>query len=306
VVTGATGFIGGHLVRKLKMLGAHVYESPTDLGLDNEAFRSEFRALRSRYETVQVVHLGGMSHIPTCEQSPDQAYRINTHGTLSLAEALRSEIPESRLLFASTAQLYRGPASDELGVEAAPWTESRAIEPQSHYAKTKWEAEQGLNKLVAEGGLSLINLRLFNHTHHSQGRNFFLPSIHHQLSLAVREGRSCRVQVGNLDLNRDLGAIQDLLDAFVSVLALPNDRDSKGESMVLNVCSGVPKNLLSLASRLAAEMKVEAVFEPDPALFRQNEPKYLWGSHEKLSAMTGWQPRAVSEAKLIELFLAAI
>jgi len=270
LVTGAQGFVGSRL---LGAIGGVPFEG--DL-LDAAAVE---RALSSRAWDA-VVHLAAISHVPTCEKDPQQAFRVNLAGTALLLEAMRRQAPDARLVFPSSAQVY-ATADGFLDEESA-------IAPQNVYAQTKWQAEL----LVRDSGLRATVLRLFNHTHKSQSPDFFVPHLYRTLLQGVRE-----VPVGNLEISRDIGVVQDLIAAFVAVL----ERAPDG---VFNVCSGAPKRLSRVAAELARRLGVEARFVVDPARVRAGEPALIAGSHRRLTEATGWKPDCPDEARLVERFLA--
>ncbi len=267
LVTGAAGFVGSRLVAAA---GAQPFESDV----------LDFAALERGVAGADVVvHLAAISHVPTCEKDPAQAYRVNLGGTALLLEAMRRQASKARLVFASSAQVY-APASGVL-------TEESPIGPQNVYARTKRQAEL----CILESGLRSCVLRLFNHTHKTQPPDFFVPGVYRSLLAGKRE-----VPVGNLEVSRDLGVLQDLIAAFRAVL-------DKAPDGVFNVSTGAPKKLSRVASELARRLLPEARFVVEQARVRPGEPALIVGSHDKLSAATGWQPDCADESRLVERFL---
>lgn len=289
LLTGSIGFIGVPLLKRMRARGLDVRTSTFEL-LKPETVTREIQEVRPEL----VVHLAGLSHVPTCEKDPDQAFKVNRDGTHVLAEALAEVSPRSRLIFTSTAQVYAGAEGAEISTQAV-FTESRRIAPQNTYARTKWEAEEALRAVKKASGLNLTILRLFTHTHKSQSPDFFLPHIYSQL----RAGKT-EIPVGNLDLDRDFGALADLLDALEAVISKP----LPGE--VYNICSGRAKRLRKLAEGLASRMNVPARFVTDASRVRKGEPLALLGSHELLTRDSGWRPRHVTEDQLLDSFLAEL
>lgn len=279
-VTGGAGFVGSHLVSALRARGDVVTapgEAEVDL-LDATALRT---ALERAAPSV-VVHLAAISHVPTCESDPERAARVNVGGTAALLAAMTDVAPAARLVFASSAHVYA--PSDGGAID-----ETFPLAPQNVYARTKRDAE----RLIAQAGLSATMLRLFNHTHKSQAPTFFLPHLHR----AILDGAR-RIPVGNLQVARDLGSLQDLIAALVAALALAEPQ------AVFNVCSGKAKRLDVLATQLAARLHADVELVVDPARVRAGEPAVICGSHRRFTAATGWEPRAVTEQALIDAFLA--
>ncbi len=291
LITGAGGFIGSKLLRALTRQGYEAHERALNL-LDAASVEAAVRA----EPWDQVVHLAAISHVPTCEKDPELAARTNTGGTALLLEALRQHRPEARLVFASTAQVYAAPSGEELQGGPA-WDESRPVTPQNTYARTKRESELLIERAADDWGLKATVLRLFNHTHCSQSAEFFLPHIYADLTQA--KGGTARIPVGNLDVERDLGAVQDLVAALVAVVG----RSSVQGSELFNVCNGRPRHLGRLAAQLAERLGVRAKFVTDPSRVRAGEPKRIVGSHARLTASTGWEPRRVADEDFLQAFL---
>ena len=241
LVTGAQGFIGSRLVPFLHQLG----HACTPAGFDVLDLAAAEAVLRDRPWDA-VVHLAAISNVPACEKDPAQAVRANLGGTAVLLEAMRRQAPRTRLLFASTAQVYAAPHGDELR-QRLVMDEERRIAPQNLYARTKWEAELLIADAALRDGLAATVVRLFNHTHKSQPPDFFLPHLYRSILEVRARGGAGPVPVGNLDVWRDIGSLQDLLRAFAALLG--GDRAPAGLE-IFNLCSGHAKHLSQVAEEL--------------------------------------------------------
>jgi len=291
LITGAAGYIGSRLSAYLAERGDHVTASDGDL-LELHALTA---SIGSSTPDV-VIHLAAISSPPVCEKEPAEAMRSNIAGTASVLEAMRRAAPRARLVFASTAQVYEPP---QPGAEPIVITEDHPIAPQNLYARTKWAAERLVLDRCADG-LDATVVRLFNHTHKSQPPTFFLPHLYTTITRERTAGSRLQVPVGNLEIGRDFGSIQDLVAAFAAVL----DRTPATRCEVFNICSGVTMQLSTLATLLAERLGAEVDFVIDPSRVRAGEPVSIRGSHDRLTAATGWAPRIANEGDLIAAFLA--
>ena len=292
LVTGSNGFIGSHLCRTLKVSGYQVFFYD-GLIEDFNAVKKTLREIRPDW----IVHLAGVSSVGKCIADPAVAYLVNLNGTVGLLEAMIEESPASALLFASTAQVYTASSSE---TERKAWSETRELKPQNLYARTKRAAEVVITEMTREFGLKSVIFRLFNHTHQSQSPDFFLPHLYEKICSGMTQ-----IPVGNLDLWRDLGSVQDLLRAFH--LGIERLNVVPGRAEVFNVCSGNAKRLGDLAEGLVQYLGRGSVqFTSSLDRIRSGEPVWIEGDASKLSRAVGWIPSAQSVDDLIGQFLAPI
>ena len=156
LITGASGQLGGHVVRQLvhdgsasallALVGRHeVGTAGVDAQPGDLADLDRLRVCAAEFRPTHVVHLGAMTAVADCHAHPDDARRINTVATQVLAETAAA----ARFVFSSTDMVFGG--------DAAPYREPDAPQPLSHYGRTKAAAEQVLNAL---GGALVVRIPL--------------------------------------------------------------------------------------------------------------------------------------------------
>jgi nucleoside-diphosphate-sugar epimerase len=276
VVSGADGFIGKSFLSQLNTdkIQTHLFYGEITNPADVQKFLGTLKQVDSTF------HFAAISSPIHCLQNKDLAKKVNVEGAYSFAQAIAEKFPDSSFIFPSTGQVYA--AGDILD-------ESSHLNPVNFYAETKLEAEILLSKLR----LNLTILRLFNHTHKSQGSQFFLPSIHQQILKGSK-----KIVTGNLQIIRDVGAVRDLIKALNAVL----NKNLQGG--VYNLCSGIGKNLGTLANELARQMDQSVEWVLDPKLLRPGEPNSIIGNSDKFQSTFGWKPEeSINEVKLVESFL---
>ena len=148
-MTGATGFVGRHLLPVLQRYGWAVRAAVRRRsGLQNEAVvgsigrETDWRAGLDGVDAV--VHLAARVHHPNDRYAEDLYRDLNVDGTLQLARSA-IEAGVKHFVFASTALVY-GRNNDGL----PPFSEDDELTPQNPYSRSKVEAEAGL-KSLAEG-----------------------------------------------------------------------------------------------------------------------------------------------------------
>ena len=158
LVTGATGFVGRALCNQLSAIGHTVIPAVRHgSGLPNEVVTSDIGSSTDWRMALAgcdaVVHLAARVHmIREAERDPLALYRrTNTEATLNLArQAAQARV--KRFVFISTIKV-NGEGRD------APYRETDAPAPEDAYAISKWEAEQGLQRIAQETGLEVVILR---------------------------------------------------------------------------------------------------------------------------------------------------
>ena len=158
VVTGASGFIGRALCRYLLAQGHAVVPAVRQAsGLSDEVVVGDIDGVTDWRLALSgcnaVVHLAGRVHVMNdVAQNTSKLIRVaNIEATLNLArQAAKSGV--KRFIFMSTIKV-NGEGRD------APYRETDAVAPEDLYAISKWEAEQGLQRIAQETGMEIVILR---------------------------------------------------------------------------------------------------------------------------------------------------
>ena len=298
LVTGADGFVGRWLIRRLLDDGREVYgavrpaDPPRDDGLTAEE-RARVRWLPLEINDAEsvrccvdlpydaVVHLAAVASGAAALRDPGMAWQVNAAGTARiahvLAEARRKDRADPVVLIVSTGEVYgRG--------NSTPRRETDPTAPCSPYAASKLGGEEAALEAWRRAGLRVIVARAFAHTGPGQDAGFVVPAFAQRLRFAKRIGAPV-VKVGNLEPVRDLLHVQDVVDAYVRLLA----QGEAGE--VYNVASGQGVSLEDLLFKMADLLSMRAIPEADPDLLRPADIPHLVGDAAKLRAATGWSPR---------------
>jgi nucleoside-diphosphate-sugar epimerase len=292
-LTGGSGFIGTHLRAHLEQHDWRVFAPSTHLK-DHAQLEKDLK--QDKWDAV--IHLAAVSAYNFCEANPDETFHTNVAGTALLARLVSRICPSARIVFASTAQVFNAPVASVSQTEFV-LDESWKAAPSNVYPQSKLLAEKILAEYAARFGLKASVLRIFNHTHRSQSPDFFLPYIYSELTKS-QDKDPVDIPVGNIDIKRDVGAVKDLVGAFLATLEAS---DKIGPFDIFNVCSGKARSLRKLAELLAQRLDVPATFRIDQSRVRPNEPASVLGSAKKLTERTGWVPSVVSDEQLIDSFL---
>lgn len=278
LVTGARGFVGRHLLPALAAAfpAAELHPARADL-LDPAAVDAEVAAL----QPDACVHLAAVSAIRQASADPDRAWRVNLHGTLTLARALMAHAPAATLLYASSSDIYgasfrAGVALDETALPA----------PLNTYAATKAAADLALGALAAEG-LRAIRVRPFNHTGPGQSSAFVVAAFAEQVARVKAGLQPPRLRVGALDPMRDFLDVRDVCQAYALCL---RHADRLAPGAVLNVASGTPRRVGDVLAALLGLAGIEAEIETDAARLRPSDISTATGNSRHAHDVLGWWP----------------
>jgi GDP-4-dehydro-6-deoxy-D-mannose reductase len=282
LVTGAQGFVGGHL---LDQLGGR--SLPVDVDVTDA--KAVMRAIAASAPSA-VVHLAAISSVGDSWEEPGETWRVNTVGTVNVLEAVRLEAPAARILVASTGEVY-GRA------EEIPTREDAPRAPISPYAASKAAAELAAEQ-ARRAGVDVVVARAFQHEGPGRDERFAIGSWSSQIARAEEAGGGT-VLVGDLSAQRDITDVRDVCRAYVLLLdpAVPAD--------TYNVASGRAVEMREVLELLVGLAERPVEIEPDPQRLRPSELPVVSGDPSRLQAATGWSPRIPLEQTLADALDAA-
>lgn len=288
LVTGAGGFVGGHLLAHLQASG------DTTIGTDRSSDGLDILdapALLERFRRVTpevIYHLAGAADVGGSFETPQNTFRANAEGTLNVLWAAR-EAEVQRVLTVGSADVYGKVTADEL-----PLTEASELRPTSPYAASKVAAEALARQAFLGFGQHVVCVRPFNHLGPGQSTRFVAPALAERIARNESEGRR-QLTVGNLSSRRDFTDVRDVVRAYRMLMA----DGTAGE--IYNVCSGTDIAVRDLAESLISLSTIEQELVADPQLQRPVDIPVLRGDCTKLRERTGWRPGIPLEQTLSDL-----
>jgi GDP-4-dehydro-6-deoxy-D-mannose reductase len=284
LVTGATGFVGRHLLPALREAGHEPIalggpqDAPPAVALDLQDAEA-VRAAVAAAAPDGIVHLAGQAFVPQSVADPLGTLAVNATGTAHLLEAARACDKPVRVLVVSSAEVY--------GIqrpERMPLDETAQVRPGNAYAASKMAAETYALAWHRSYGLDTLVARPFNHIGPGQDVRFAVASFASQLA-EIAAGAPALMFVGNLEAQRDFLDVRDVVAAYI---ALGRD-GAAGE--IYNVCSGRSVSMTEILRQLITAAHVAVEIREDPELRRPSDNPLSVGDNSKLRAATGWQPR---------------
>lgn len=308
LVTGAAGFIGYHVARRLAQSGAcDVY------GIDNlndyysvELKRARLRELSTceKFRFVEldfadaakltgfwnhvkpdyVVHLGAQANVRYSVQNPGAYVQSNLLGFFNVLEAARAH-PPKHLVFASSSSVYGACAT-------IPFEEDGdTSHPLSFYGATKKSNEVMAHSYAHLHKLNLTGLRFFN-VYGPWGRPDTAPTI---FARAICEGRPIDLY-NQGQYRRDFTFIDDVVAGIAKVLLYPPVEKPEPPYRILNIGHHRPVEVRLFVSMLETLIGKPAhlnLLPPQPA-----DVPETYASLERIHAAIGYEPKTSLEEGL--------
>ena len=287
LITGASGFAGGHLARACSSAGDEVVgisrsgQVPDGGGSGQAVDLTDAAAVHELVRAVApevVYHLAALSSVGRSWEDPERTLRDNVASSVSVLEAVRHDAPSARVVWVSSCEVYGVP-------ERLPITEDAPQVPANPYAVSKSAGDMLAAVYVDAHGLDIVRARPFSHAGPGQRPIFILSSLAHQAAQARLAGAEhVRIVTGNPETRRDFTDVRDVVRAY----RLLAERARPG---VYNVSSGQSISAgeqVRLVAELLAPIEVE--HEVDPARVRAHEVMDLRGANDRIREATGWRP----------------
>lgn len=295
LVTGATGFAGGHLLDKLADRAPlvawyrpggqqpdpnrHIDWRPVDL-LDAEQVG---RGLEEAMP-VQVFHLAGVPQVASAWRTALPHLRTNVLGTHHVLEAIRRAGRPCRILVVSSAQVY------QIGDD--PIDESAPLVPATPYGLSKLAQDRLAERAWLEDGLDVVIARPFNHAGPRQAAAFVVSSFARQIARIEASLAPPELLVGNLDARRDMTDVRDVIEAYdLLMAAAPPGRP-------FNICSGRAWKIGDLLEELLRAARAPITLTVDETRLRPSDVPVMQGDASRIRTELGWSPRIPVEQML--------
>ena len=287
-VTGATGFIGSHLARRLLKEGLEVHVL---LRKNSSQFRikdiirnlivwygdlTDYPSIRSCIRDLRpqiVFHLATHRNVKRELELIDSMTDVNVKGTANLLKALIDEKIELGC-FVNTG------TCEEYGDSPAPFREDQREMPVSPYSASKVGATHLCQMIFKTMGLPVTTLRPFLTYGPYQDTDMFIPSlIHHCIERSdfpMTEG----------DQTREFNYVDDIVEGFILAAT---SRNAIGE--IINIGNGVEYRVKDVAEKIVKMMDNPVRLLIGALPKRPGETSHFFCNNEKAKRILGWFPK---------------
>ncbi len=280
LVTGATGFIGSAVMRRMAADGYRVTASQVRLEAN-----ADWRAALQGIDVV--IHTAARMHV-VHDHSRDpltEFRKVNVEGTLCFARQA-AEAGVKRLIFLSSIKV-----NGEVTAPNKPFTAEDVPVPEDAYALSKLEAEKGLEEIAQNHGMELVIIR---------PPLVYGPAVKGNMALLMKlVALRLPLPLGSIHNARSLVALDNLVDLLCCCLTHP-----AAANQVFLVSDGEDVSTPELLQRMATAMGKNAMLLPCPTsllrligvvLGKEHIVQRLCGSLtldiSKTHQLLGWKPR---------------
>ncbi len=305
LITGATGFVGTHLIDWLCEHGQHEihgiarqgrwaanYHPPANVVLHTLDLGNlnDLRQVLGAVQPEWIFHLAGYANTGRSFREPDQAWSGNWQGTFQLYQALASCNIRARVLYTSTGLVYGSPT------QGSHWCrESDPLFPASPYAASKAAADLLSYQVTCHPGLDVVRVRCFNQIGPRQAPDYATASFARQVAMIEQGLKPPILETGDLSAQRDLTDVRDMVRSFTALL----EQAPAGE--VYNAGSGQAQPMSAVVEKLVAltpsVIQIKQLIDPQ----RQKDTSVSRSDIQKIRQATGWSPAYSLEESLHEL-----
>ena len=283
LITGSSGFIGQHMLLRLKDK-FEIHCLTNDLR-DHELVKNEI----CLFEPDLVIHLAARTEVEQSFYEQVEFSEINYVGTVNLIESMLQCKKTPKLIFASTMEVYGWqPVSDLVKNGNTPDRiptfdpDTTIPNPNAPYAVAKFACEKYIEYAHRSCGLQYVIVRQTN-AYGRHDNNFFVTE--QIITQMLDDPHKCNL--GYQEPYRNFIFITDLLDAWETMI-------DQFDQISNNIFTLGPDNAISIdtyAKLIAKKLGWTGQITWNTKPKRPGEIWVLNSSEEKLTRFTGWKPQ---------------
>lgn len=232
----------------------------------------------SEVQPDEVYHLAAQSAPSASLEDPITTADVNGLGTLRVLEAVRQEVPEARVVYASSSEVFAN-------AEAHPQDESTAYAPRNPYGIAKIFGQMSVAHYRTDLGMHASTAILYNHESSRRPERF----VTRKIAKAVAEislGLRTTLTLGDLNARRDWGYAGDYVEALwmMACQDVPDD---------YIIATGKTHSVEDFCSAAFASVGLDwrDHVTTDAAFMRGPEKTLLVGNPNHAQSVLGWSPR---------------
>ncbi len=298
LLTGASGFIGQGLEKKLLERNSEIheihdleryvtgrynhYQNPKGDGkgiskhyVDLKDYHS-VKTLVKELNPDYIIHLAAISPVAYSYENYIEVTEVNYIASINLAEAARSTGNLKQFIFAGTSEEYGLAILDK----SQKLTESSELKPNSPYAVAKIATDMYLQYMGMAYDFPYTVMRPFNTYGRKDNNHFFIERTITQML----GGNS--VRLGDPDAIRDWVYVDDHVEGYLKALD-----NKKAFGQTIQLCTGKGYTTKETAELIAEMTGYKGSIEWNSTPKRPLDAKVLIGDNSKAKKLLGWEPK---------------
>ena len=286
LVTGGIGFLGSHLIPRLKQTHQKI------VIIDNEFSRQnifgndinvifvkcdirddkQVAKLFTTFNFSDIFHLAAHHFIPYCNNNVGETIDVNLMGTINILKHCNQGVT---FHFCSTAAVYK--------ISNDSHNESESPNPTDIYGLTKYHAENYLKYYSNRYKFKAIIYRIFNLVGPNETNPHLIPEIINQLKY------SKTLKLGNLSTYRSYLDVRDCADAMIGIYK--KQELVKENLNIFNISGEILYSGEDIIRIFEDIIVSKIIVTHDPQKMRPSDRTYLNGNIDKIHRLTGWKPK---------------
>ncbi len=244
IVTGGAGFVGSHIVKKLRQQNHEVVifdnlntgklsnlENIKDISFLNGDIRNYEFLEKSCKNADGIFHQAALASVPDSFKIPEEYHQVNVEGTENIFKIGKKF--DIKIVYASSSSIYGNPIM-------LPIKESHPRNPLNPYGQTKVDDEK-LAEKYTEQGVKITGLRYFNIFGENQSMTY--AGVITKFLDDAKKGKDPKIFGDGTQL-RDFIYVGDIVDANLKIM------ESNINEIFLNVGTGKTTSINELAKMI--------------------------------------------------------
>ena len=282
-LTGASGFIGSHLVERLSRNNYHIHCMQSDL-TDYAAVQEELH----QADPNIIVHLAARTEVEKSFYEQTVFSETNYVGTVNLVDAAAKLSHLKNFVFASTMEVYGWqPVSDQIKqgqqLDQVPaFDETTIPNPNAPYAVAKYACEKYLQYAHRAFGLPFTAIRQTN-TYGRRDNDFFV--VEQIVTQMLRD--PAEVNLGYGTPYRNFLFIDDLIDLWCVII---ENYQQVNDAQIFTIGPNNAVTIIELANTVADKLGWHGRINWNTKPKRPGEIYILNSTNQLVTKKTGWRP----------------